>query len=116
MMPDFLTIRLDPAKIKNRWQLGALGLVVWLVIGILILTQPNVRLDIALAVLIPTILVLPIILMISRATPDDSRVVGPHSPSPSAQEEAAMVAEVILARQFCSTLQFMMPRNASCPC
>jgi hypothetical protein len=62
---NFPKISLDPSKIKNRWGLAALCLIVWLIISYTILSQPDLKIEITIVVLTLTLILLLLVLMLS---------------------------------------------------
>ncbi len=62
---EFPNILLDPSKIRDRWGLAALGLVVWLTIAYIVLSSPALKLQITLTVLVFTFILLLLVLMLS---------------------------------------------------
>jgi hypothetical protein len=102
----FPKISLDPSKIKNRWALGALGLLVWLVIAYAILTKPILNPALSGAVLLLTFILL--VLALIKAFGRDQDDAAPQNQSPNIQpvrtpgatnqkptaEEIAYVAEI----------------------
>ena len=61
----FPEISLDPSKIKDRWGLAALCLIVWLIIAYAILSRPDLKIEITITVLTLTLILLLLVLMLS---------------------------------------------------
>lgn len=103
----FPKISLDPSKIKDRWGLAALCLIVWLIIAYLILSGPDVKVGITIAVIALTLILLLLVLMLSFKSeipsltkpPPNIPGVVPSAKQLSTQkitpEEIAYVAELI---------------------
>ena len=80
---SFPKVSLDPSKIRDRWGLGAFGLVVWLIIAYVILTRPSFSLLMGFSVLILTFSLLVFLLMLSFARteePETARIPSPNIP------------------------------------
>ena len=61
-LPD---ISLDPSKIKDRWGLGALAFIVWLIIANQCLSNPNLDKFLAIVILLLTIMIILLVLSIT---------------------------------------------------
>ena len=80
---SFPKVSVDPGKIKDRWGLGALGLVVWLMIAYGLFMRPGFNVAMGISVLTLTFVLLLFVLMLSFTRTQES--IAPQAQSPNVQ-------------------------------
>lgn len=89
---EFPKISLDPSKIRDRWGLAALGLIVWLLIGYAVLKATTLHIAISLTVLVLTLILLALVLALSFSTGQtqlpraSANIAAGRNPSPTQQK------------------------------
>ena len=78
---SFPKLSIDPSKIKDRWGLGALGLVVWLVVAYGVLMRPDFNLVMAICILFLTFSLMVLVLMLSFSRAQEAAVPQGQSPN-----------------------------------